>query len=97
MHALAERLIQPIVKTIEVVFLIPGGNKRKRKFKTEEEAAEYLKATHATEAPLSFTYGDGTPLEDPTLERINNRVFESFHFETQESQPNDQIPKVRDK
>jgi hypothetical protein len=86
-----EQLTKPIVKTIDVVFLIPGGEKYKRQFKTEEEAAEYLKVTHATEAPLSFTYGDGTPLNKPALERIQNWVFESFHFETQESQPNDEI------
>jgi hypothetical protein len=69
------------VKTIDVVFLIPGGKKHKRQFKTEEEASEYLKQTHATEAPLSFNYDDGTPLNSPTLNRIRHQVFESFHFE----------------
>jgi len=66
------------VKTIEVVFLLPCGQKQKRQFKTEEEASDYLKVTHATEAPVSFNYRDGSPVLSPAIERIYNRVFESF-------------------
>ena len=61
--------------SIEIVFLLPSGKKRVQQFKTELEVAEHLKATHTTEAPLSFTYTDGTPLNSQTLERIYAIVF----------------------
>jgi len=60
---------------IEIVFLLPGGKKRVQQFKTELEVAEHLKATYTTEAPISFTYTDGTPLNSRTIERIYAIVF----------------------
>jgi len=66
------------MKCIEIVLMLPGGKKQKREFKTEERAAEYLKVTHATEAPLSFRYADGSVVTGPTLDRIYNRVFEGM-------------------
>ena len=67
-----------VVKAVEIVFLLPGGQKHTRQFKTEEKAAEYLKLTHATEAPVAFNYADGSVVSGPTLERIYQQVFESF-------------------
>ena len=64
------------VKGIEIVLLLPSGKKRARQFKTEDEVVEYLKATYTTEAPLSFSYSDGSPVLSPALERIYNRVFD---------------------
>ena len=61
---------------IEIVLLRSTAKKHTLQFKTEAEAAEYLKATHATEAPISFTYTDGTPLNSTTIERIYAIVFE---------------------
>ena len=66
------------MKAVEIVFLLPGGKKDTRQFKTEQKAAEYLKLTHATEAPISFSYVDGSVVSGPTLERIYQQVFESF-------------------
>ena len=66
------------MKIIEIVFLLPSGKKRQRQFKTELEAAKYLKATHATEAPLSFTYNDGSPVLSPAIERIYALVFKEL-------------------
>jgi len=66
------------VKPVEIVFLLPGGKKHTRQFKTEDKAAEYLKLTHATEAPISFSYTDGSVVTGPTLDRIYQRVFQSF-------------------
>ena len=66
------------MKPVEIVFLLPGGKKHTRQFKTEEKVAEYLKVTHATEAPLSFSYTDGSVVTGPTLDRIYQQVFESF-------------------
>ena len=70
--------VQQIVKVIEIVLLLPCGKKQKRQFKTEAEACDYLTITHATEAPLSFTYGDGSPVLSPALERIYDRVFKEL-------------------
>jgi hypothetical protein len=67
-----------VVKPVEIVFLLPGGKKHTRQFKTEEKVAEYLKVTHATAAPISFSYADGSVVTGPTLERIYQQVFESF-------------------
>ena len=66
------------MKAIDVLFLLPCGKKQKRQFKTEEEAADYLKVTHATEAPLSFNYADGSAVLSPAIERIYARVFDSI-------------------
>jgi hypothetical protein len=71
-------LYKHVVKPVEIVFLLPGGKKHTRQFKTEDKVAEYLKVTHATEAPLSFSYTDGSVVSGPTLERIYQRVFQSF-------------------
>ena len=61
--------------SIEIVFLLPGGKKRVQKFKTELEVAEHLKATYTTEAPLSFTYTNGKPLDSHAINRIYAIVF----------------------
>jgi hypothetical protein len=66
------------VKPIEIVFLLPDGKKHPRQFKTEEEAAEYLKVTHATEAPISIRYADGAVVPSSILKRIYGRAFESI-------------------
>ena len=66
------------MNAIEIVFLLPNRKKRAREFQSEEEAAEYLKVTHMTEAPISFTYSDGSPVTGHTLERIYGRVFEGI-------------------
>ena len=63
-------------QTINVVLLLPDGKKQKRQFNTETEASEYLKLTHATEAPLSFNYHDGSPVLSPAIERMYDRAFE---------------------
>ena len=61
---------------IEIVLLLPSGTQHKRRFLTEGEASEYLKSTHATEAPLSFDYADGSPVPSPAIERIYDLVFD---------------------
>jgi len=66
------------VKAIEIVFLLPNGKKHARQFKTEEEAAEYLKTTHATEAPISIRYVNGSSVARHTLERIYGPAFETI-------------------
>ena len=63
---------------IDIVLLLPSGTQHKRRFVTEIEASEYLKATHATEAPLSFDYADGSPVPSPAIERIYDLVFDSL-------------------
>ena len=63
------------LKAIEIVFLLPCGKKQQRQFKTEEEAAEYLKVTHASESPLSFRYADDLIVTQETLDRIYHRVI----------------------
>ena len=63
---------------IEILFLVAEGGTHSHLFDTEGEAAEYLKRTHATEAPISFTYTDGTALRRPALERIHSTVFEGL-------------------
>jgi hypothetical protein len=68
------------VKAIDVVLLLPNGKKQQRQFKTEQEASDYLAVTHATEAPLSFKYTDGSPVLSPALERIYNRVFKKLEL-----------------
>ena len=44
-------------------------------FSTEDEAVEFLSATYRTEAPLSFQYVDGSPVEAKVIERIYARLF----------------------
>jgi len=63
---------------IEIVLLRPSGTQHKRRFLTEAEASEYLKATHATEAPLSFDYADGSPVPSSAIERMYAHVFDSL-------------------
>ena len=46
-------------------------------FSTEDEAAEFLKETYRTEAPISFQYSDDSPVEAKVIERIYARVFSS--------------------
>src|SRR5687768_2911696 len=71
---------QQHVKEINIVLLLPCGKKYERQFKTEDEVVDYLKATHATEAPLSFRHADGSPVLSPALERIYNRVFNGLEL-----------------
>ena len=66
------------VNGFEIVLLLQGGKKRTRRFKSEAELIDYLKATYKTEAPLSFRHADGSPVSGPTLERIYQRVFEGL-------------------
>jgi hypothetical protein len=70
-----------IVQPIEVLFLLSHGKKQKRLFKTENDLAEYLTATHATEAPISFSYADGSCVEAQTLDRISARIFKARGLE----------------
>ena len=72
-----EQLTKQNVKALEVVLLLPGGKKRKRQFSTEKQASDYLKVTHATEAPLSMRYADGSVIPGRALDRLFRRVFES--------------------
>ena len=67
-----------IANAIEILLLLPSGAQARRRFLTETEASEYLKATHATEAPLSFDYVDGSPVPSSAIERIYARVFDSL-------------------
>jgi hypothetical protein len=62
-------------RAFKILLLGPKGKKRTLEFKTEREAVEYLKATYATEAPLSFEYLDGTAVEPAVIERISRRIF----------------------
>jgi hypothetical protein len=66
------------VSFIEIILLLPCGSRQTRRFVTEAEASEYLKATHATEAPVSFNYADGSPVASPAIERIYAPVFDSL-------------------
>ena len=68
------------MKPIDVVFLLACGKKQERQFETEAEASDYLKLTHATEAPLSFNYADGSPVLSLAIDRIYNRVFKSLEL-----------------
>jgi hypothetical protein len=69
------------VQPIEVLFLLSHGKKQKRLFKTENELAEYLTATHATEAPIRFSYADGSCVETQTLDRVYAQVFKARGLE----------------
>ena len=64
------------VRAIEVLFLVPGGKRRKRQFRKETVAIKYLTGSYATEAPISFKYADGSPVPGNTIDRIYERVFE---------------------
>ena len=64
------------VSAIEVLFVVTGGKKRKRQFRKETVAIKYLTGSYATEAPISFTYADGSPVPGNTIDRIYTRVFE---------------------
>ena len=44
-------------------------------FSTEDQVVEFLKDTYRTEAPLSFQYVGGSPVEAKVIERIYARVF----------------------
>jgi len=52
------------------------GTKRTVEFSTEDEAVEFLKETHGTDAPLSFKYLDGMPVDGKGIDRILKRAFE---------------------
>ena len=58
-----------------ILLLNSAGKKRTVEFSTEDEAIEFLKATYFTEAPLSFEYLDGSPVEAKIIERIYSGVF----------------------
>jgi len=57
------------------VLLNSVGKKRIMQFSTEDQAVEFLRDTYRTEAPLSFQYVDGSPVEAKVIERIYARVF----------------------
>ena len=65
------------MKALEVVLLLPSGKKHKRQFSNEKQASTYLKITHATEAPLSMRYADGSVIPGKALDRMFRRVFET--------------------
>jgi hypothetical protein len=58
-----------------ILLLSSTGKKRTVEFSTEDEAIEFLKASYCTEAPLSFEYADGSPVEAKVIERIYSAVF----------------------
>ena len=62
-------------RAIDILVVDGTGNKRKVRVHLEEEAVEFLAATYTTEAPLSFTYDDGSPVEKEVLQRIHERLF----------------------
>jgi hypothetical protein len=70
-----------IVQPIEVLFLLSHGKKQKRLFKTESGLAEYLTATHTTEAPIRFSYSDGSCVQARTLDRVYARIFKARGLE----------------
>ena len=62
-------------RPFRILLLGPAGKKRTAQFSTEAEAVEFLKATYRTEAPLSFEYLDGSPVEVKAIERMYRRMF----------------------
>ena len=72
-----DRPVDTTPGSFRIVLLNAVGKKRTMEFSTEHEAVEFLKETYCTEAPLSFQYSDGSPVEARVIERIYSRVFSS--------------------
>jgi len=69
--------VDTATRRFKIELLNSVGKKRTMEFSTENEAVEFLKETYCTEAPLSFQYSDGSPVEARVIERIYSRVFSS--------------------
>jgi hypothetical protein len=63
------------VRGFELIFLLQDGAQRTRRFKTEGALVKFLKATYATEAPLSFIYADGSAVSALAIDRIYKQVY----------------------
>jgi len=63
------------VKPLEIVVMDRRGARRTLRFSSKAAAIAFLKKTHSTEAVVSFTYADGSPLKQPTMDRIFQEVF----------------------
>ena len=72
-----DHLLDTEPRRFKIVLLNSFGKKRTMEFSTENEAVKFLKETYRTEAPLSFQYVDGSPIEAKVIERIYSRVFSS--------------------
>jgi hypothetical protein len=60
-----------------VLLLNAAGKSRTAELSSEDELVEFLTATYRTEAPLSFKYLDGSPVETKVMDQIYTRVFET--------------------
>ena len=63
------------VKPLEIVVMDRRGDRRTLRFSTKAAAVAFLKETHDTEAVVSFTYVDGSPLKQRAMNGIYEKVF----------------------
>jgi hypothetical protein len=66
------------VKPLEIVVMDSRGARRTLRFSSKPAAVAFLKKTHATKAVVSFTYADGSPLKQQTMDRIFQQVFQDL-------------------
>ena len=66
------------MKPLEIVVMDRLGTRRTLRFSSKASAIAYLKTTHATEAVISFTYWDGSPLKQRVMNSIFEQVFEGL-------------------
>jgi hypothetical protein len=59
----------------EIIVIDANGKTESVRFPSETHLVEFLKATRATRAPVSFARADGSKLNRATMERIHKRFF----------------------
>ena len=77
----AIHMTQPIV----ILVTDFAGKNRAVRIHLEEEAVAFLASTHATEAPISFRYQDGSAVETEVIERILKQLFSRMAAEETET------------
>ena len=75
-----------MTEPIDIVVTDSAGKNRTVRIQGEQEAVEFLAATHAKEAPISFLYQDGSSVESKVVEGILKLLFSRMAAEGTENQ-----------